>query len=195
MSAIKRLIRWCRVTRATQKVGATETGPFPNQQVSYLGKLTNSVAWYPYGFHAVAPDDALALMLTHAGGNQNHFPGSPRQRILIEDGEVVVYHPLTGSKVHFKANGDIDVDAGTANVNVTAAEVNVTTTGNTTLTVEGNLRTKSDSTRFQNAAGTDDLHDAITDFMNLITSTYTGQHSANFRNSTQLIQDRIDALR
>jgi hypothetical protein len=123
-SIAKRLIRWCFVSREDP-----DEGDFPVQQVSYMGKVTDSVAWYPYGFHAVAELDALGVMLNQQGDTHLHLVGSPRERITVGDGEVIVYHPDTGSKVHFKSNGDIDVESpGTLSLNgetlVTIGELN-----------------------------------------------------------------------
>jgi hypothetical protein len=94
-----------------------------------MGKVTDSVAWYPYGFHAVAELDSLGVMLNQQGDTHLHLVGSPRQRITVGDGEVIVYHPDTGSKVHFKSNGDINVESpGTLSLNgetlVTIGELN-----------------------------------------------------------------------
>jgi hypothetical protein len=113
--------------------------------------------------------------------------------VLIENGEVVVYHPLTGSKVHFKANGDIDVDAGTANINITAAEVNVTTTGDVNVTAEGDIRTNSDSTRFENTAGSDDFHEVMRSWLDV--QYNSGHHLAAWRTLARQHRDRIAALR
>jgi len=127
VKALKRLIRWARITRESE-----DTGDFPIQQVGYLGKVGNAVVWLPYGFHANIPENNLALMLAIAGNPEARvvLPGSPKSRVKpVTAGEVVVFHPITGSKVHFRENGDIDIEA-TGDLNVTVAgDANVTAGG------------------------------------------------------------------
>ncbi len=203
---IQRIIRWCFVSKTT-----ADTGDFPVQQISYMAKVTESPAWYPYGYHAVAKEDALGLMLTHQGGTHVHLPGSPRERILIADGEVIVYHPDTKSRVHFRTNGDIDVltvgsdinITSAANVNVVAAqdinitaagETKITSTGDVTIDVAGDIKTLSDSTKFANAADTEDLHTVLSDLIAILIS-FGFISQVGFNPAATAIKVRLDALR
>ena len=75
--------------------------------------------------------------------NRIMFPMAYEGRPEIEEGEVVVFHPTTGSKITMKANGDIEVESA-GDVNVTAANVAVTATAllditAPTMTMLGNL--------------------------------------------------------
>jgi hypothetical protein len=104
------------------------------QQIEYYGKPTDSVAWWPFGYHAQAENDKPAVMVTFQGGDHVHLPGSPEERPTVADGENVVYHPSTPTtKIHFKANGDLDIESGTS-VNVTAPVVTVNADTSSTIT-------------------------------------------------------------
>lgn len=152
---VARVVRWS-VIESTR----LDEDPYPHQRVSYLGKEGEAQTWYPYGYNALAPRGSLALMWALAGDSNAYvaMPGSPQQRVKVLEGEVVMYHPLTGSKVHFKQDGSIDIESalainvnGGADVNVTADNILITgetkvegfTTMNNvhvlgTLVVEGN---------------------------------------------------------
>lgn len=105
---VARLIRWAMV----ESTGSDED-PYPHQQVTYLGTGGESQVWFPYGFHALAPAGTLALMFAMSGDSDSrtHMPGSPRERTKVKEGEVVMYHPKTGAKVHFKDDGTIEIVA------------------------------------------------------------------------------------
>lgn len=104
---IKRMVRWARVSRNDD-----DSGNFPVQQFSYHGKTGDAVMWFPYGFHANVPEDQLSLLLNVQANSEARvaFPGSPIERPKLGTAiEVVIFHPPTGSKIHFKANGDIEL--------------------------------------------------------------------------------------
>lgn len=128
---IRNLLRWCRISR-----DGDDAGIFPIQQVAYLGKVGNAVTWFPYGFHANVPADELAVLFSMGGNPEARavLPGSPRERPKVVAGEVVVYHPTTGTEIHFRANGDLEI-ASTGDVTVTATNAKVTATA--TATVDG----------------------------------------------------------
>lgn len=105
---IRSLLRWARVTKA-----GDDTADFPVQQVGYLAKVGDSVMWFPYGMHANIPADELVLMVSMQGNPEARvsIPGSPQKRVKpLAASEVVFFHPNTGSKLHFKANGDIEIN-------------------------------------------------------------------------------------
>ena len=95
------------------ETAGNDDGEFPIQQIRYMGKSGDSAAWFPYGLHARAGAKDLAALLAISGqaGNRVHLPGSPRKRPRIEEGEVVLYHPSTGSKVYLKKDGTIEITA------------------------------------------------------------------------------------
>jgi hypothetical protein len=253
---IKRLVRWAVITSCS-----SDDKDFPIHQTTYVGKVGDGLAWYPYGFHANPGPGALALMFSVNSDPENRvvFPGSPKERggVLLptplSQGEVLVYNPTTQSFIHMKNNGEIDIKtaisdinietiAGDINIETTSGDINArTTTGNmdlnavnATLTALGiaqvnatglvdinalaavdidavgditiassvgtveitgltGIRTKSTSTRFQNAAGTDDLGLVLRTWFNYIaTSSF---HTVAFRNQAATARNAIDALR
>lgn len=125
--AVKSLLRWAKVTRA-----GTDDGSFPVQQVTYMGKVGDAAVWLPYGFHANCPPEELALILSAHGNGEARImvPGSPTKRPRpIAASEVVVYHPPSGSKIHFKANGDVELDV--------KGDLSATVSGDATVVASG----------------------------------------------------------
>ncbi len=144
---IKSLLRWARTT----KEGA-DLKDFPVQQVGYLGKVGDSVMWFPYGMHANIPVDELVLMVSMQGNPEARvsIPGSPQKRVKpLAASEVVFFHPDTGSKLHFKANGDIEISS--------TKDVRVLVAGNMLADVEGNLIADVEGNLDVDAAGTVDI--------------------------------------
>ena len=124
---VKSLLRWARTTKA-----GDDSKDFPVQQVGYLAKVGDSLMWFPYGMHANVPVDELVLMVSMQGNPEARvsIPGSPKKRVRpLAASEVVFFHPNTGSKLHFKANGDIQI-MGTGLVTIDSA-------GDATITVAG----------------------------------------------------------
>lgn len=85
----------------------------PEQQVSYNGKPCQSIAWYPYGFHAIADEDCFCVIGTIGANSEErvHLVTSMLKRPRGEKGEVFVYHPNTGNKIHFKNDGTVVLEA------------------------------------------------------------------------------------
>ncbi len=144
---IRRLLRWARVT-----LPGDDTGDFPIQQVGYLGKVGDALVWFPYGMHANIPADELVLAVSMQGNPEARvvLPGSPQKRVKpLAAGEVVFFHPDTGSKIHFKANGDIEITS-TSEIKATAVgDVTITTPANSKVdsvvhTVQGDLKVVGD---------------------------------------------------
>ncbi len=125
INSIKNLLRWGIITKA-----GTDTGQFATQQVSYLGKTANSVMLYPYGIHANASVDSLALMFAVEGNPENKcaIPWTPKIRPELKEGEVAFYHPHTGGSIIWRENGDLEI--------TTEASVVINTP---TLTLTGDL--------------------------------------------------------
>lgn len=132
------MFRWARVTAAR-----VDNEQFPVHQIEYLGKVANCFIVFPYGMDANVDADALALLMTVQGANGSKaaIAGSPQDRPKnLAAGEVVFYHPGTGSLIHFRANGDLDINTikdAQGNLNITTTSVNITgdlnVSGDTTL--------------------------------------------------------------
>lgn len=123
---LKRLIRWARVSKA-----GDDDKQFPVQQVEYLGKVGDCFMVFPYGMHGNAKEDSMVLMLSVGGNAENRagIPGTPQDRPQMADGELCLYHPPSQSIIHFKSNGDIDIDAvknEQGDVNIKGVNVNIT---------------------------------------------------------------------
>lgn len=147
--AISRIVRWSVISSSTEDVD-----PYPTQGINYLGKDGIAQIWYPYGFNAHAPRGSLNLMWAMAADSNAYvaMPGSPQERVKVAEGEVVMYHPKTGAKVHMKEDGSILIDSPTSVdveavnwINLTAPFVNVSdelTTGGD-VDVTGQVTTSS----------------------------------------------------
>lgn len=131
LGSFRNLIKLCRFSK-----NESDNGNAPLQQVEYLGKAVDAIVVMPYGSHANIPEDFMAVLLQLSTQEQNRvvLPLSLVERPHpIESGEVVYYHPITGSKIHFKNNGDIDITTE-ANVNVNCDNANVTCLTKATVT-------------------------------------------------------------
>lgn len=132
------LIKYC-----TTSNDSNDSDQLPVQQITYLGKAGDAYVLLPYGFHANPPKGFLGLLLSVLGQEDNRvfIPLSPKERPTLESGEVVMYHPLTGDKVHFLNDGTIEITSQSkVTLNVPDAEL----TGN--LTVKGNTTVEGDTT-------------------------------------------------
>ncbi len=152
---VKSLLRWARTTKA-----GDDSKDFPVQQVGYLAKVGDSLMWFPYGMHANVPVDELVLMVSMQGNPEARvsIPGSPKKRVRpLASSEVVFFHPNTGSKLHFKANGDIEIEA-TRDLNVkVAGNMLADVEGNMTADVEGNIDLDAAGVAKIKAAGAVDI--------------------------------------
>lgn len=145
-------MRWARVTAP-----GADADQFPVQQIEYLGKVANSFIVFPYGMHANVGADALALLFAVQGasGNKAAIAGSPQKRPKnLAAGEVVFYHPNTGSLIHFRTNGDLDIDTvkeSPGNVNINVVQANITASDSVNITapdtnITGDLDVSGDTT-------------------------------------------------
>ena len=98
------------------------SGAFPRQQVSYIGKAANVVPIWPYGFDASVPKDKLGIGLSLWGNSDSKVAlltamgDGEDNRIDLQEGEFALYHPPSGSKLHFKFDGSIEVKAGVSTI-------------------------------------------------------------------------------
>lgn len=126
-------IRWSYVVEASN-----DTTRYPEQKVEYLGVLADASPIYPYGFHANATPDSLALLFSAQGlsDNKAFIPTSNRSRPELKAGEVAFYQPETGAYAIFREAGDIEIitgDEGSQPINLTCTQVNVTATESVTV--------------------------------------------------------------
>jgi hypothetical protein len=114
ISRLKQLIRIGVISNQGQ-----DAGKVPIQQVSYHGKLGNGIAWFPYGFHAVAKNDTLCLILAANANSEErvHIPTSMPDRPTLKPGEACLYHPDTGAIVKMDSDGNISMTAPEITIN------------------------------------------------------------------------------
>ena len=164
INKIKSLIKIAVVTNP-----GVDQGTIPIHQISYLGKVGNSVPWFPFGFSAVPDENSLTVIVTPSGRSEDRidFPSSPQRRVFVETGEVVVYHPATQSKILFKSDGTINIESA-IQVNVTAPLTQV----NGNLDVTGSIGV----TGSMDVDGAATFGAAITDSngINHVTHTHSG---------------------
>lgn len=135
---IRRLIRLARTSRPS-----VETKQQAQQQVEYLGKAAESIVVFPYGLHAAAPADTLAVLLAQLGNPEAllHMPAlvplAGRPAIPPSPGDVVLYSPVSKAEVRVTAAGAVVVTVGSTIFNLSAAGVVIT--GDVTIT--GNVAT------------------------------------------------------
>jgi phage gp45-like len=114
--AIAKIIRWA-VTEA-----GDDSGEYQTQQITYLRRSGRSASIYPYGYTALAPADVLSVLMSLAGKSDSraHMPISgPIRRKNLKEGENAMWH-ASGSYIHFKNDGDIEIHAA-KNLEITSA--------------------------------------------------------------------------
>lgn len=127
-----------RLAKITENV--VDNGQFISHQVSYLGKEANGIAFYPYGFHANAPVESWALMLSIQGHPDNRalLVSEPKVRPELLSGEVALYSPLIPDLIiKLQIDDKLLLIKSPMKVLVEAPEIelkgNVTVTGNLTV--------------------------------------------------------------
>lgn len=121
MGLIRNIVKLCSFSKDEK-----DSKQFHQQQVGYMEKVGDALVVMPYGTHANVPQDYLGLLLSANEQSKFVIPLSSKERVKpVESGEVVFFHPVTKSKVHFKNNGDIDIETD-ADVNVICKDINAT---------------------------------------------------------------------
>ncbi len=112
----------------------------PVQQIFY-GKNRNSTGWMPYGFHSIAPEETLCIILTPNANSEDsiHLPTSMLDRPKGKPGEVFIFHPITGSVIKLASDGTIEVTAPTVRINADDIQLNGDTVIDGTLDVTGDI--------------------------------------------------------
>ena len=134
------------IRRAIVTLAGEDSGDFPVQQIKYLDKPGNCEMISPYGHHANLPANNECLVTTWSvQGQEDSRVGlgyTPKLRPKnLPEGEVVFYHPTAKSRVQFKNNGDIEIDATGDNGSVIFTikkDLNITISGDANITVAGN---------------------------------------------------------
>lgn len=142
------------VRRAVVTLGGDDDLDIPRQQVSYLGKTSECQMISPYGHHANLPADNQCLVtMWSVQGQEDHRVGMGYTPTLrprnLPVGEVVFYHPLTQSRVQFKNNGDIEIDATGDNgsgIITIKKDLSITVGGNASISVVGDASVDIDGT-------------------------------------------------
>jgi len=129
VSYLKRLIRWAKVVKA-----GADSGVYPVQQVTYLGKTGDAVMLFPYGMHANV-DEGLSIVLAVGGDAENRaaIPTSMSRRSQLEAGDVEIYSPVSRSRITIRANSDIEA----VGKNITATADESVTVKAPTITLDG----------------------------------------------------------
>ena len=133
------------IRRAVITLAGDDDKDEPKSQVSYLGKTADVEMINPYGLHSnPSADKEVSVTMWTIAGEEAYRVGmgyTPRLRPKnLPVGEVVLYHPLTQSRIQFKNNGDIEIDAtgdnGSAILTI-KKDLNITVSGDATITVAG----------------------------------------------------------
>ncbi len=113
---ISRLLRWARIT-----LGGSDTLQHPQQQVGYTRKVADAVVLQPYGVHGNIPEDTLVLLgvVGGADGDKVILGVMPPDRQTLPEGEVTYYHPATGTRIHLRNSGAIEIDTSGASGQIT----------------------------------------------------------------------------
>ena len=122
MSKLTNLIK-----RAILTIASKDDTDFQTCQVSYLGKTKNINLVLPYGLFANPKENGLVLTF-NIGANEENIAGIPYNPYIrfkdLKKGEVVVGNPHTQTKIHFKENGDIDIESNST-INIKSDSVNI----------------------------------------------------------------------
>ncbi len=166
------------IKRAVVTLAGNDDTQVPVQQVTHNGKVADAEIISPYGLHAnlSAQDDTLCVLWTIEGHEDYRvamgYTPTLRPKGLAE-GEVVLYHPLTQSRVHFRNNGDVDIQindgsedqtGGNSNITITkdlnviiGGDANVTVAGAATIGVTGDATVDVGGNATVDVAGTADV--------------------------------------
>jgi phage gp45-like len=92
----------------------------PIQSVEYLGRDGNVEVFFPYGLHANVPKGAMAILFSMLGQSSNKVAmlSAPQERVKVETGEVVLFHPITQAKTYFKNDGSIVTNTDEATLSI-----------------------------------------------------------------------------
>ena len=112
---------WARIT------GGDKGLKYPQQQTSSLSSVGDVIVITPYGLYCDLPDETLVKLIDKNAG----IPITVARPEDVERGEPVFYHPVTGTRIIARNNGDLDieieqVEGANGNVNIICNQANVT---------------------------------------------------------------------
>ena len=103
-------VKKCVVTEES-----SDTGLYPIVKVSYMGRANVVTDYFtPYGVYGSPPVGAEGYCLNIGGSEANRLAmvNLMQERFKTDAaGEVIIGNPLTGAKIHFKADGSIHMVA------------------------------------------------------------------------------------
>ncbi len=110
---------WSQTTNAQP-----DTNMLPVQQVTTLGNVNDYIMLSPYGMHYNAPTDTLCYNLCNE--KRIAMATSDLDRITIDSGEVIFFHPTTKTRIHLQNDGAIAIEneSGTK-ITMSGADVNI----------------------------------------------------------------------
>ncbi len=145
LASLRNMITWASITKISK-----DDKDFVVPQITYGEKnAANSVAVYPYGYHAIAPVNSLAVRFSIQDQEENraHIEFDSKNRIKrgLKSGEVIVGNQGKKTYIFFKEDGSIEIKTDSTvtidgNLVVTGTitgQSNAEITGN--LTVNGNI--------------------------------------------------------
>ncbi len=124
-----------------------DTNLLPVQQGSAIGNLNNWLLMAPYGMHYNAPIDTLCMAIDSQ--KRIAIATSAIDRITVDSGEVIYFHPITKTRIHMKNSGDVTIEdeAGTkltlSNGKVTILASEIKLDGDVEITGDLNVSGKS----------------------------------------------------
>lgn len=137
LQRIKSLIR-----NGFQTNAPSDSGDYPKAQCDVMGQVQDVNIINPYGLYSAPPKGSEFIVLSSRGNSDSkwgwgtifrkRYAKNPNVSKLAE-GEAILINVLTGSSVHMKADGSIDVFTKT-DVNVEAVNVNMTLSGDLDVT-------------------------------------------------------------
>lgn len=138
------------IKRAIITKGGDDDTARPVQQLEYFGKTSEAEIIFPYGMHANLPKDSILVVFPILNQTSNHVAlgGLPNERIQVEEGEVVFFHPLTKAKIHFKKDGNIEIDALEKDIKINCNNASITAQGDVNLTASGELNVDAPTTNW-----------------------------------------------
>lgn len=127
-----------------------DASEYPQAQVGYEGKASYVTRMSPYGLCTNPPNGSLAVLMSVSGQESVKYAlidDMVNRFKNLKEGEVALFNYMSGTYVHFKENGDMDV-------NVENNET-VNVKGDSTVNIEGSLSETIGGDRDSTTTGTE----------------------------------------
>jgi len=115
---------WAKITAA-----GDSTAQWFRQQITYRGRVSKSIIYYPYGFHANAKSNKSSCVWIGVNGDASNklgFAWDAQVRPDLKEGEVAFYQPETNTIIKFDVDGNILINTDKdVNITSTGGEVNI----------------------------------------------------------------------